>query len=123
MSYDDNQKDLTPPIPGEKVKNIGINFLPKFFRTEANKKFLQGTIDQLVQPGVAEKVSGYIGRETAKAFQPTDNYIGDVTNDRKNYQLEPAAVIKDKFDNVLFYKDYNQNLCLLNNIHFRNLNF
>ena len=107
MSYDDNQKDLTPPIPGEKVKNIGINFLPKFFRTEANKKFLQGTIDQLVQPGVAEKVSGYIGRETAKAFQPTDNYIGDVTNDRKNYQLEPAAVIKDNFDNVLFYKDYN----------------
>ena len=33
MSYDDNQKDLTPPIPGEKVKNIGINFLTKFFST------------------------------------------------------------------------------------------
>ena len=96
------------PLPaGKKVEKLSIDFLPKFFRTEANRKFLQGTIDQLVSPGVAEKLSGYIGRETAKAYSPADNYIGDVSNDRQNYQLEPATVIKDNLDNVTFYKDYN----------------
>ena len=43
------------PLPaGKKVEKLSIDFLPKFFRTEANRKFLQGTIDQLVSPGVAE---------------------------------------------------------------------
>ena len=106
MAYDDNQNESPLPADG-KVKKISTDFLPKFFRTEANRKFLQGTLDQLITPGVAEKVSGYIGRNTAKAFTPTDNYIGDISNDRTNYQLEPATVIKDNFDNVTFYKDYN----------------
>ena len=107
MAYNNFQNESPLPVPGVKVKNISVEFLPKFFRTEANRKFLQGTLDQLIQPGVAEKLSGYIGRETAKAFTPKDNYIGDVSADRANYQLEPAAVIKDNLDNVTYYKDYN----------------
>ena len=106
MAYDDNQNESPLPADG-KGKRLSVDFLPKFFRTEANRKFLQGTLDQLISPGVAEKVSGYIGRNTAKAYDPQDNYIGDVSEDRKNYQLEPATVIKDDFDNVTFYKDYN----------------
>ena len=107
MAYNNFQNESPLPVPGAKVKNISVEFLPKFFRTEANRKFLQGTLDQLIQPGVAEKLSGYIGRETAKAYTPKDNYVGDVSADRTNYQLEPAAVIKDNLDNVTFYKDYN----------------
>src|SRR6056300_100750 len=88
-------------------KITSSDFLPKFFRTNANKKFLQATLDQLIQPGEAEKIEGYFGRTNAKAFKATDNYIEDFSDERKNYQLEPALVSKDEFDNVTFYKDYN----------------
>ena len=102
-----DQNESSLPVPGQNNKITASDFLPKFFRTQANKKFLQGTLDQLIQPGVAEKINGYYGRTTAKAYKPTDNYVDDVTSDRTNYQLEPAAVIKDLYDNVTFYKDYN----------------
>ena len=102
-----DQNESALPVPGQNNKITASDFLPKFFRTQANKKFLQGTLDQLIQPGVAEKINGYYGRTTAKAYKTTDNYVGDVTTDRTNYQLEPAAVIKDNYDNVTFYKDYN----------------
>ena len=106
MSKND-QNESALPVPGQNNKITASDFLPKFFRTQANKKFLQGTLDQLIQPGVAEKINGYYGRTTAKAFKPTDNYVDDITNDRTNYQLEPATVIKDAYENVTFYKDYN----------------
>ena len=102
-----DQNESALPVPGQNNKITASDFLPKFFRTQANKKFLQGTLDQLIQPGVAEKINGYYGRTTAKAYKTSDNYVDDVTNDRTNYQLEPATVIKDVYDNVTFYKDYN----------------
>ena len=102
-----DQNESALPVPGQNNKITASDFLPKFFRTQANKKFLQGTLDQLIQPGVAEKINGYYGRTTAKAYKTTDNYVDDVTADRTNYQLEPATVIKDNYDNVTFYKDYN----------------
>lgn len=101
-----NQTESALPIPGNS-KRTSVDLLPRFFRTEANKKFLQSTLDQLNQPGVVEKINSYFGRVTAKSFLPTDNYIPDVSDDRQNYQLEPAIVIKDNIDNVVFYKDYN----------------
>ena len=88
-------------------KVTSSDFLPKFFRTTANQKFLQATLDQLIQPGEAEKIEGYFGRKTAKAYTTNDNYISDVSDDRENYQLEPALISKDEFNNVTFYKDYN----------------
>jgi len=102
----ENQNESALPVPG-KNKRATSELLPRYFRTEANKKFLQATLDQLTQPGVAEKISGYVGRKNAKAFAATDAYVGDISVDRTNYQLEPAAVIKDNLDNVTFYKDYN----------------
>ena len=109
-----DQNESALPVPGQNNKITSSDFLPKFFRTQANKKFLQGTLDQLIQPGVAEKVNGYYGRKTAKAYKATDNYIDDVTVNRTNYQLEPATVIKDLYDNVTFYKDYNDYMGQLN---------
>ncbi|MGY8866414.1 MAG: hypothetical protein ACKVJK_12410, partial [Methylophagaceae bacterium] len=102
-----DQNESALPVPGQNNKITASDFLPKFFRTQANKKFLQGTLDQLIQPGVAEKINGYYGRTTAKAYKVTDNYIDDVSANRTNYQLEPATVIKDNYDNITFYKDYN----------------
>lgn len=106
MSFKNNQNDTALPTSTNQLKST-VALLPRFFRTEANKKFLQSTIDQLIQPGVAEKVNGYVGRTTAKAYKNGDNYLNEVSVDRQNYQFEPAAVIKDSLDNVTFYKDYN----------------
>ena len=82
------------------------DLLPKYFRTVANEKFLSATLDQLISPGVVEKLDGYIGRRNSKAFKNTDNYISDVSQSRQDYQLEPALVIKDNLENVSHYADY-----------------
>ena len=100
------QSEFGLPTPGDD-KRQSARFLPRFFRSEANLKFLQATIDQLIQPGVAEKLSGYVGRKTAKGFRATDTYIPETSLQRQSYQLEPSLVIKDNVDNVKFFKDYN----------------
>ena len=107
MAYNDENNESPLPVPGQDSKITASDFLPVFFRSKANKKFLQATLDQLIQPGVAEKINGYYGRKTAKAYKPTDNYVGDVSKNRQTYQFEPATVIKNNYDNVEFYKDYN----------------
>jgi hypothetical protein len=82
------------------------NLLPRIFRTDSNKKFLQATLDQLTQPGTVKKVNGYIGRQNAKAVKSDDIYVNAADTIRQNYQLEPAAVIQDYLGNTNFYKDY-----------------
>lgn len=105
MAYDDRQTEF--PLPGDQPgKRKSEIHLPKYFRTESNSKFLSSTLDQLLQPGVAEKLNGYFGRKTAAAFTPDDNYISDVSKAREDYQFEPASVITDSLGNVEFFRDY-----------------
>lgn len=93
--------DKTNPTDG------GIsNFLPRFYRTDANKKFLQATIEQLVKPGTVRKINGYIGRKNAKATVGDDIFVSAPTRDRQNYQLEPSIAIDDTLGNTTFFKDY-----------------
>ena len=82
------------------------NFLPRVYRSDANKKFIQATVDQLVQPGTVKKINGYIGRQNSKATTSEDIFISTISDARKNYQLEPGLTIKDNLDNVTFFKDY-----------------
>ena len=82
------------------------NFIPRVYRSDANKKFIQATVDQLVQPGTVKKINGYIGRQNSKATTNEDIFISTISDDRKNYQLEPGFTIKDNLDNVTFFKDY-----------------
>jgi len=108
MAYDNDQNEFPISPDGENEKRSSLTHLPRYFRTPANKKFLTSTLDQLIQPGEVEKLNAYYGRKAdAKAFVADDNYVGDVSADRENYQLEPSVVIKDNVDNVDFYKDYN----------------
>ena len=100
------QSEFGLPTPDDNSRKSAA-FLPRFFRSEANLKFLQATIDQLIQPGVAEKLSGYYGRKTAKGFKATDTYIPEYSTNRQNYQLEPTVLIKDSMSNTTFFKDYN----------------
>ena len=96
------------PLGKNNKKRRSSELLPKYFRTVANQKFLSSTLDQLTQPGVVEKIDGFFGRKDSKAYnQSADNYIGDVSADRENYQFEPAVVIEDDLDNVTYFADYN----------------
>jgi hypothetical protein len=92
--------------PTANTSNLGSNFLPVYYRTDANKKFLHATVDQLVQPGTVNKINGYIGRQNAKATTGKDIFIQAPTDERQNYQLEPGFTISDAFGNNTFFKDY-----------------
>ena len=116
MAFNDNQNESPLPIPGSNNRK-SENLLPKFFRTDVNKKFLGSTLDQLITPGVVEKINAYVGRKIAKRNDSTavENYLADVTQDREDYQFEPALVGTDLLDNVSFYKDYNDYIGQLKN--------
>jgi hypothetical protein len=85
---------------------LGVNFIPDFYQTPANKKFLQATIDQLYQQGTITKTSGFIGRKNAKAATGADVYVNAANTIRQNYQLEPGITVNDSLGNVTFFKDY-----------------
>ena len=100
-----DQQEPSLPI-GASTDRKSANLLPKYYRTESNKKFLSATVDQLTQQGTVKKLNGYIGRQNSKSVKATDIFIEASDTDRQNYQLEPAAVIRDEFDTVTFFKDY-----------------
>jgi len=105
MAYDNDQQEFPLPNNGENNKK-SVALLPKYFRTQTNQKFLESTLDQMVQPGVAEKLNGFVGRKESKAFVADDSYISEISDNRENYQLEPSLVIKNELGNYTFRKDY-----------------
>ena len=105
MAYDNNQKEFPLPSDGKNDQK-SVALLPKYFRTQTNQKFLESTLDQMVQPGVAEKLNGFVGRKESKAYVADDSYIGEISSDRENYQLEPSLLIKDELGSYTFRKDY-----------------
>jgi len=104
MSYDNNQNEY--PAPLDPLSRKVSNLLPRFYRTDSNKKFIHATLDQLIQPGTVKKVNGYIGRQDSKATTANDIFVKAPTTDRQTYQLEPSVVIKDDNGSVVFNKDY-----------------
>jgi len=77
-------------------KNIkSVNLLPEFLRTTKNSKFLSSTIDQLIQKPQLERLDGYIGSTNTPTYKNGDVYISEALPFRKNYQLDPALIVKD----------------------------
>jgi hypothetical protein len=121
MAYNNDQQEY--PLPdGSDDRRRSSQHLPRYFRTEVNNKFLSSTMDQMIQPGVVENLNGYIGRKEAKAFKSDDFYLGDISKQRDDYQLEPASIIQDNLGNITFYKDYNDYRNQLKNLENSNLN-
>ena len=83
-----------------------INFLPEIFKSEINQKFLGATFDQLISEPELLKINGFVGRKFSPVFRPSSNYLLENNNDRQNYQLEPAVVIKGSNNNLELYSDY-----------------
>ena len=90
----------------KKTKIQSSSLLPRYYRSDSNKKFLQATVDQLVQPGTVKKINGYIGRQNSKATTASDIFIEAGNKPRQDYQLEPSFLIKDALGNTTFFKDY-----------------
>jgi hypothetical protein len=114
MAYNKDQEDFSLPDANNSDRSAS-NFLPKYFRTDINKKFINSTIDQMINPGVVEKIDAYAGRRHAKATKYTDNFLQDFTANRENYQFEPVAVYKDELNNVEFLKNYNDYIAQIKN--------
>jgi hypothetical protein len=79
------------------AKRKTSSFLPKAYQTEKNKKFLSGTLDQLMNSSNLTRLDGYVGRVYSPSYKTTDNYIKS-TGLRQQYQLEPAIVVKKSAD-------------------------
>ena len=88
--------------------------LPGIFQTEANNKFMEGVVDPLVQPGVLEKLSGYIGRRYGRTYNASGVYLDNDETLRSRYQLEPGVVVR-KDDKVEKFYDY---IDLINQLEF-----
>ncbi len=84
-----------------------VELLPSIFRTETNSKFFGAVVDTLVQPGVLEKTTGYIGRRYGKTFKSSDIYLDDDETLRSRYQLEPGVITRnlDKIESFIDYID------------------
>ena len=112
MAYNDDQNEF--PLPaGKNPKRSSVEQLPRFFRTPQNKKFLSSTLDQLTNPGVIEKINGFVGKREAKAATIEDNYVEDISKSRNDYQFEPVSVYEDFLGSTKYYSDYNDYIGLL----------
>ena len=109
MSFERDQDEFSLPA-GKFQDRRSSNFLPKYYRTDTNKKFLNGSIDQMLTPGTIEKIDAFAGRRFSKTTKKSDSYLSDVSQDREYYQFEPSVVYKDDLENVEFLKDYNDYL-------------
>ena len=69
-----NQDEPNLPLSNSADRK-SADLLPRFYRTESNKKFLSATLDQLTQPGTVKKVTGFIGRQNAKAVTASDVFV------------------------------------------------
>jgi len=106
MAFSKDQKESKLPI-GQDTTRSAVDFLPRYFRTNTNRKILNSTVDQLISVGQIDKINAYIGRKTNTAYLTSDNYLEEISNDRQAYQFEPATLVKDNLENVTFFKDYN----------------
>ena len=106
MAYDKDQQEFPLPTGSNNSDRKSAEFLPKYFRTPVNNKFLHSTLDQLISQGRLEKINAYYGRKGTANYQAGDLYVSEVNKDRENYKLEPGIVQKDSLGNVNFYSDY-----------------
>ena len=67
------------------------SLLPQTFQTDTNKKFLSATLDQLIEPSALVKLSAFIGKRHKPSYRSKDNYVNEISEERQNYQLEPAV--------------------------------
>ena len=92
-----------------------INFLPSIFQTDANKKFLTSTLDQLVSEPDLKRVNAFIGRQFGPGHRADDNYISESSLERSNYQLEVGLSTREEDGEITSFANYTD---ILNSIKY-----
>ena len=77
-------------------KISAVNFLPEYLKTSKNVKFLNSTIDQLIQKPKLKSVDGYIGSQQTPTYKSSDVFLAT----GNPYHLDPALILQDKVGNV-----------------------
>ena len=80
--------------------------LPQIFQTEKNKRFVNSTVDQLIEPSVLDRLSAYIGQRYRPSYRNTDIYLDESSIQRQSYQLEPTVTYTTDGVNVDFASQY-----------------
>ena len=93
-----------------------FDFLPDIFKTEPNRQFLSATIDQLFSSPNLTKQYGYIGAKYARGTVSSDNFVSEISDQRKNYQLTPAVCVQKPDTKIT--KDFIQYPGMLNALGF-----
>ena len=79
------------------VDKKSLDFLPQTFRTATNRRFLNATMDQLIQEPNMARLYGYIGRQNlSPAYKAGDAYVEEIDSYSQYYQLEPGLVINKR---------------------------
>ena len=101
--------DNVPKInQNSKNRKVTSDFLPGVFRTNTNKRFLNATMDQLIQEPKLNNVYGYVGRQDlSPAYQTTDPYVRETDSYSQFYQLEPGLVINERIAGTNRFKKTN----------------
>ena len=90
------------------VDKKSLDFLPKVFQTNTNRRFLNATMDQLLQEPNLGRIYGYIGRQDlSPAYQNGDAYVQELDSYSQFYQLEPGLVINKRIFNTNNFKTDN----------------
>ena len=90
------------------VDKNSLDFLPKVFQTKTNQRFLNATIDQLIQEPNLGRIYGYIGRQDlSPAYRVGDPYVQETDSYSQFYQLEPGLVINKRVFNTKNFKTEN----------------
>lgn len=92
-----------------------LDFLPTVFQTTSNKRFLNATIDQLIQEPSMTRMASFVGRgEGSPTYRAGDAYLQEGDSFSQYYQLEPSLAVRKrtlgvekefKIDNVYSYLD------------------
>ena len=87
------------------VDKKSLDFLPKVFQSNTNRRFLNATMDQLLQEPNLDRLYGYVGRQDlSPAFQKGDAYVQETDSYSQFYQLEPGLVINKRVFNTNNFK-------------------
>ena len=90
------------------VSRKSINFLPGIFQTQTNRRFLNATMDQLIQEPQLTQIYGYLGQQDLSPnYKTGDFYVNEPDQYSQFYQLEPGLVVRRKQSNSNNYVNQN----------------
>ena len=111
------EKELT--VPGRTRRGYeerkGTEFLPRYLRSDINKKFLDATIDQLISNDSTRRINNFFGSKSGLVNNPVQNFY-DNSNDKlkEDYRFRPGIVSNNDDNTTTVHMSYDDILNRLN---------